>query len=426
MPPTGRFIPKGVIVAVLLPFDADYAIDEAATRSHLRDVAGVAGISALTVNGHSTEVHACSADEQMRLLDITMDEVGDRVPVVNGIYADGSCEAARIARMAEAGGAAALLVLPPHPIGRGNGNARPEMALAHFAAIAEATDLPIIVFQYPRASGYGYPMATLLRLAETIPSIAAIKDGCNDAKLHDSHVQVLQSLPRPVNVLSTHSPWLMQSLTTGMRRAAVGCGKRDRRPPGRAVRGDQGRRPYGRAADQRPDPTDIELLLRRSGLRHAQPDEGGAGAAGPVAARGGAPVVDEAFGRGDRRGRARHRRGRVSPGTAPCSKPPERSALGEVAELAGVVEPVGAGLDVRLQALPLVEIGARVAAEMGDDVACEQLQRAAQAGCVGPFVGGQHQPAEPAGLGLLVLDPGDRVLGRADDPIAPVDTGIRR
>lgn len=224
MPPTGRFIPKGVIPAVLLPFDADYAIDEAATRSHLRDVAGVAGISALTVNGHSTEVHACSADEQMRLLDITMDEVGDRVPVVNGIYADGSREAARIARMAEAGGAAALLVLPPHPIGRGNGNARPEMALAHFAAIAEATDLPIIVFQYPRGSGYGYPMATLLRLAETIPSIAAIKDGCNDAKLHDSHVQVLQSLPRPVNVLSTHSPWLMQSLTTGCAGLLSGAG----------------------------------------------------------------------------------------------------------------------------------------------------------------------------------------------------------
>ena len=105
--------PQGVIPAVLLPFHSDFSIDERAYRSHLRDVAAVDGISALTVNGHSSEVHACSLDEQREVLRLTMEEVGDRLPIVAGVYADGSLEAARLARQAEAGGASALLVFPP-------------------------------------------------------------------------------------------------------------------------------------------------------------------------------------------------------------------------------------------------------------------------------------------------------------------------
>jgi len=72
--------PEGVIPAVLLPFCNDFSIDEAAYRRHLRDVAAVDGISALTVNGHSSEVHACTPDEQREVLRITMDEIGDRQP----------------------------------------------------------------------------------------------------------------------------------------------------------------------------------------------------------------------------------------------------------------------------------------------------------------------------------------------------------
>jgi len=109
------YIPYGVSPAVLLPFDDDLAIDEAAFRKHLRDVAATDRISAITVNAHSTEVASCTFDEQRRVLEIARDEIGARLPLVNGIWADGSLEAARIARMATAGGASALLVFPPAP-----------------------------------------------------------------------------------------------------------------------------------------------------------------------------------------------------------------------------------------------------------------------------------------------------------------------
>jgi 4-hydroxy-tetrahydrodipicolinate synthase len=215
------YIPHGVIPAVLLPFDGELAIDEAGFRKHLRDVAATDGISAITINAHSTEVASCTFEEQRRVLDIAQDEVGDRLPLVNGVWADGSLEAARIARMASAGGASALLVFPPAPFTLGQS---PEMALAHFKRIADATDLPIIVFQYPLATGQGYPRETLLRLCEEVPTIRAIKDWAGNVAQHEWHVRTLQGLPRPVNVLSTHSAWLLSSLVLGCNGLLSGSG----------------------------------------------------------------------------------------------------------------------------------------------------------------------------------------------------------
>lgn len=217
------FVPQGVIPAALMAFDDDFAIDEPNARKHLKDLAAVDGIAAITTNAHASEVATCTLEEQRRILDFTMDEVGDRLPVVHGVYADGSHIAADIARMAERGGSSALLVFPPNTLAMG-GQLRPEMALAHFKTIADATDLPLILFQYPAAGGLGYPFETLLRLVEEVPTIAAIKDWCNDAMLHERQTRVLQSLPRPVNMLSTHSSWLMASLTMGANGLLSGAG----------------------------------------------------------------------------------------------------------------------------------------------------------------------------------------------------------
>jgi 4-hydroxy-tetrahydrodipicolinate synthase len=217
------YVPHGVIPATLLAFDGDYAIDEAETRRHLRHVVAVKGLSAITVNGHASEVHACTVDEQRRILALSAQEIGDRLPLINGVYADGSFEAARIAKMAEQEGASALLVFPPNSMSMG-GALRPEMALAHFQRIADATDLPIILFQYPAAMGLGYPFDTLMQLLDRVKSIRAIKDWCADPMLHERHIRALQSLPRPANVLTTHSAWLMSSLAMGANGLLSGAG----------------------------------------------------------------------------------------------------------------------------------------------------------------------------------------------------------
>ncbi len=221
MPRHKTYLPHGVIPAVLLPFHDDLSIDEKNFRSHLRDIAAVPGLSAITINAHSTEVASCTFDEQRRVLAIAQDEIGDKLPIVNGVWADGSLEAARIARMASEGGASALLVFPPAPFTMGQS---PEMALAHFRRIADASDLPIIVFQYPLATGQGYPRETLLKMCEQVPTIRAIKDWAGNVPQHEMHIRLLQSLPRRVNVLTTHSAWLLSSLVLGCNGLLSGSG----------------------------------------------------------------------------------------------------------------------------------------------------------------------------------------------------------
>lgn len=223
MPRIRSFEPTGVIPATLLAFHDDLSIDEAQTRRHLAHVARVRGLSAITVNGHASEVHACSFEEQKRILAVSLDEVGDRLPLVNGVYADGGLEACRIARMADDEGASALLVFPQNSMSMG-GQLRPEMAIDYFKRIAGVTDLPIILFQYPMATGLGYPFDTLMKLFEQVPTIRAIKDWCADPALHEKHIRTLQSLPRPVTVLTTHSAWLMASLTMGAGGLLSGAG----------------------------------------------------------------------------------------------------------------------------------------------------------------------------------------------------------
>jgi len=221
MPREAHYVPHGVIPAVLLPFADDLSIDEKGFRKHLSDVAATDGLSAITINAHSTEVASCSFDEQRRVLEIAQDEVGDRLPIVNGIWADGSIEAARIGRMAEQGGASALLVFPPAPFTLGQ---TPAMAVEHFKRIADATSLPLIVFQYPLATGQGYPRETLLQMIEAVPTIRAIKDWAGNVQQHEMQIRALQSLKRPVNVLTTHSAWLLSSLVLGCNGLLSGSG----------------------------------------------------------------------------------------------------------------------------------------------------------------------------------------------------------
>ena len=216
-----NWAPQGVIPAVLLPFNEDLSIDETSFRAHLADVAAVEGVSAITLNAHSTEVASCSFEEQKRVLAIATDEIGAKLPIVHGVYAEGSLEAARIAKMAAEGGASALLVFPPGPFTMGQ---RPEMAVEHFRRVARASELPIIAFQYPLGGGQGYPLETLLKIVEAVPQVRAIKDWCASPQLHERQIRALQSLAPPVNVLTTHSSWLMSSLVLGCNGLLSGSG----------------------------------------------------------------------------------------------------------------------------------------------------------------------------------------------------------
>ena len=213
---------SGIMPANLLPFTADLAIDEPAYRRHLRWLADTRGVTGIVANGHAAEVSSLLRDERRRALAIAVDEVAGRCPVVAGVYTDGTREAVELARDAKAEGAVGVLVFPPTLFMWG-AQLKPEMVLRHFAEIAAGADLPIVVFEYPPASGIGYAPETLARLAE-IPRVAAVKDWSNDIVAFERNLRALRATGRPVAMLSSFTLSLMASFLIGADGAISGMG----------------------------------------------------------------------------------------------------------------------------------------------------------------------------------------------------------
>jgi 4-hydroxy-tetrahydrodipicolinate synthase len=213
---------SGIMPANLLPFRADLSIDEAAYRSHLRWLADTPGVTGIVANGHAAEVSSLTREERKRALAIALDEVGTGCPVVAGVYSDGTQEAAELARDARTLGAAGVLVFPPTLFMWGAQH-KPDMVVRHFSEIAERADLPIVVFEYPPASGIGYAPETLARLA-AIPQIAAVKDWSNDIVAFEANLRALRATGRPVAMLSAFTMSLMSTFLLGADGAISGMG----------------------------------------------------------------------------------------------------------------------------------------------------------------------------------------------------------
>lgn len=212
----------GIIPANLIPFNTDYSIDEFDYRRHLRWLADVRGVTAIVANGHAAEVSSLNREERRRALAIAVDEVGGRLPLIAGIYTDSTLEAVDLARDAQSEGARGLLIFPPTLFMWG-AQMRPEMVLRHFEMIASAVDLPLIVFQYPPASGIGYSPDTLGRLAG-MPQVAAVKDWSNDIVAYERDLHSLRACGRPVAMLSSFTMSLMASVIVGADGAISGMG----------------------------------------------------------------------------------------------------------------------------------------------------------------------------------------------------------
>ena len=167
MPRHKNYVPHGVIPAVLLPFETDLSIDEPNFRRHLSDVAvgrrpfrhhHQRAFDRSRARAASTSRSACSTSRRTR------SATGCRWSTASGPTAVSRRRGWRA--WPTQGGASALLVFPPAPFMLG---AVAAMAIAHFKRIADATDLPLIVFQYPLATT-GYRKETLIRLCDEVPT----------------------------------------------------------------------------------------------------------------------------------------------------------------------------------------------------------------------------------------------------------------
>jgi len=208
---------RGCMPANLLPFRADLEIDEPAYRAHLRWLADTPGVTGIVANGHAAEVSSLSREERKRALAIALDEVAGKIPVIAGVYSDGTQEAVELARDARTAGAAGLLIFPPTVFMWG-AQLKPDMVVKHFTVLADRVDLPLIVFEYPPASGIGYSPETLGALCK-IGSVVGVKDWSNDIVAYERNLRALRASGRPVAMLSSFTMSLMASFLLG----ADGC-----------------------------------------------------------------------------------------------------------------------------------------------------------------------------------------------------------
>lgn len=162
-----------VLSAMVTPMGTDGVVDlEAAQRvaSHLVDQ----GHDGLVISGTTGEAPTTSAGEKDQLLRAVIEAVGDRAVVIAGVGSNDTAHTLLSARQAEAAGADGLLVVTPYY------NKPPQAGLvAHFTAVADATTLPVMVYDIPGRTGLAVAKDTYLRIAEH-ERIVAVKDARAD------------------------------------------------------------------------------------------------------------------------------------------------------------------------------------------------------------------------------------------------------
>lgn len=163
---------SGSIPALVTPFRGG-AFDAPAFK-RLVDWQIDAGTSALVPCGTTGESPTLGFDEHYRVIDCCIEAAAGRVPVIAGCGSNDTATAIRHMRHAQAAGADAALVVAPY-----YNRPTQDGLLAHFRALAEASDLPIVVYNVPARTVTDIGAETMCKLAE-IPSIVAIKDASGD------------------------------------------------------------------------------------------------------------------------------------------------------------------------------------------------------------------------------------------------------
>jgi 4-hydroxy-tetrahydrodipicolinate synthase len=164
------YIFAGTGTAIVTPFTAEDAIDYEAFKRHV-DMQIDGGVDALVILGTTGENATIWPQERTEFVEVALDHVDGRVPVVVGTGNNSTSESIVFSKEAAAQGADGLLIVGPY-------YNKPTQAgfAAHVKAIADATDCPIILYNVPGRTSFNVLPETILELAESVPSVAGIKE----------------------------------------------------------------------------------------------------------------------------------------------------------------------------------------------------------------------------------------------------------
>jgi 4-hydroxy-tetrahydrodipicolinate synthase len=173
---------KGIIPAMVTPFHADESLNTAALRQ-LVNYLVEGGVQGLFPTGSQGEFYALSQDECQQIWEIVVEETAGRVPVYAGTGAITTQQVINLNRIAEKAGIQAVSVITPYFI-----NPTQEELYRHYVAIADATPLPVILYNNPGRTGGLTLSAPLVARLAAHPNIVGIKDSSGDFSLTMSYL----------------------------------------------------------------------------------------------------------------------------------------------------------------------------------------------------------------------------------------------
>ena len=195
----------GCGTALLTPFTDSGEVDEGALRAFV-DWQVAEGVHSVIPCGSTGEAVTLTPAEHRRVVEITVEVVAGRVPVIAGAGSNDTRKAIAMSKEVKAAGATHLLHVSPmynKPPQRG--------ILAHFRAIADAVDLPIVVYNVPGRTASNIEAATTLELAEH-PNIVAVKEASGNL---DQITEIIRNAPGDFSVLSGDDGLTLEIMTRG-------------------------------------------------------------------------------------------------------------------------------------------------------------------------------------------------------------------
>ena len=197
---------RGSATALVTPFKQDGTLDERSLR-RLVDFQIKGGIDGLVPVGTTGENPTLSSEEQRRVIEIVIEQASGRVKIFAGAGSNDTREAIEKAKFAQRAGADAALVVGPY-----YNKPTQEGYFQHYHAIAQAVDIPLIVYNVPGRTGGNIEAPTVLRMAEEIPNVRMVKEASGNL---NQIMEIARNKPDDFSLLSGDDAFTLPLMSLG-------------------------------------------------------------------------------------------------------------------------------------------------------------------------------------------------------------------
>ncbi len=197
---------RGLGVAVVTPFDKDGNIDFNAL-GHLIDGQIEGNVDFLCILGTTAETPCLTASEKQSVINFAVERVGGRVPLLLGAGGNFTAAVIDYIQTADLTGIAGLLIVSPY-----YNKPSQEGLFRHFCAVANATKLPVVIYNVPGRTGMNVSAATTLRVAEACPNVVAVKEASGNISQIE---EIIANAPEGFEVLSGDDGITFELLSLG-------------------------------------------------------------------------------------------------------------------------------------------------------------------------------------------------------------------